>query len=180
MDGCTLFYYFIILVAAYADLTRGWNKFEPIMELLGTKCCPMGKSGHWRDIDTCRRRPVLAHPAYNVENSTIFGLTKYFFSFGFRLHRTVSCSEFYLLSAYLKFMTYHIRIGFWNHNPVFLIPFVRFGISAQMTSKVMKTLKYWGNINCWHIAVKLLLLLGPKFWAKPIWIFASLAYVYLT
>ena len=69
-------------------------------------------------------------------------------------------------------MTYHIRIGFWNHNPVFLIPFVRFGISAQMTSKVMKTLKYGGNINCWHIAVKLLLLLllGPKFWAKPIWI----------
>ena len=105
-----------------------------------------------------------------------------FFSFGFRLHRTVSCSEFYLLNAYLKFMTYHIRIGFWNHNPVFLIPFVRFGISAQMTSKVMKTLKYGGNINCWHIAVKLLLLLllGPKFWAKPTWIFASLAYVYLT
>ena len=153
------------------------------MELLGTKCYPMGKSGHWRDTDTCRRRPVLAHPGIQCWKFYNFWIDKvFFFSFGFRLHRTVSCSEFYLLNAYLKFMTYHIRIGFWNHNPVFLIPFVRFGISAQMTSKVMKTLKYGGNINCWHIAVKLLLLLllGPKFWAKPIWIFASLAYVYLT
>ena len=157
---------------AEISLSQLWN-------CLGQNAAPWGRVG----IGVTRT--LVGGDPYLPTRHTMLKILQFldiFFSFGFRLHRTVSCSEFYLLNAYLKFMTYHIRIGFWNHNPVFLIPFVRFGISAQMTSKVMKTLKYGGNINCWHIAVKLLLLLllGPKFWAKPIWIFASLAYVYLT
>ena len=49
------------------------------MELLGTKCYPMGKSGHWRDTDTCRRRPVLAHPGIQCWKFYNFWIDKVIF-----------------------------------------------------------------------------------------------------
>ena len=116
MDGCTLFYHFIILVAAYMLILQVTSEakisLSQLWNCLGQNAAPWGRVGIGVTRTLVGGDPYLPTRAYNVENSTIFGLTKYFFSFGFRLHWTVSCSEFYLLNAYLKFMTYHIRIGF--------------------------------------------------------------------